>query len=474
MKKRSEKPNENEIVYHHGIPVTRRDMLKAGVIQFAAALTLPSVFHWLGGAGGLAHADAAACGTTTAGNQISAFVHLHLSGGYSSGGQMLILDKGGQPLSDYSILGQGRGVNRTTSTFANKAIFHTGSALLTGITNSALATTLAKSSIVGMPIQSQDDSRTDAFYINRLVEDAGLKGTALPNLGTEQTPTGGHGIDSFKPSSAPLIVNSYDDLANAISIAGSLGTLSQGQKVGLFRLIDRLTNSQAATLTNMSGAEQVKTLMTCASYTNETLVSSGSNGTNPIDNTTFAGVWNLNANTSRSSQDYVFGSVVYNALKGNAGSANLVMGGYDYHGNARNTTNQKDTQAGTVVGQILDSAAAMQKPLFLLLTSDGAVGAPLGSAAGSNFTADRGGGGVAYMIAYHPLKAPGAGSQQVGQMTAGQVADSSFITGSLPNAAAGIFFNYMSFNGRAGSAESIVPRAIPSDQVDKVIKIFPG
>lgn len=471
-KKNQNLKSESPIIYPHGRPVTRRELLRAGAIQFTAAMAMPTILEMLAHAG---VAEAAALCDNSSGGGLATFVHLSLAGGAAMGANFIPHDAGGQLLPTYNILGLGSSSTLTvTKEFANQAPFAGAnlSGMIIGIRGAAQLTTLARSVFVGVPVRSQDDSASNKMDITGAVTRVGFKGSSFPNLGTVGSPTGGRHLPALLPPPAPLIVNSYDDLANAINVAGSLGRLSANQKSGLFRLINRLTTTQARTLAGMSAADQVATLTQCATSTNSTLAASGSTGTSPLENTAFATVWGLNNNTSKADRNFVFGSMVYNALKGNSGTVNLNLGGYDYHGNARTNTNAQDQAAGQVIGRVLQSAAVMQRRLFLVVTSDGAVGSPASDSAAVSFSSDRGSGSVAYMMAYDPAKVPAANGFQVGQFTNGQAADDKFVTGDNPElAAAAIFANYLSFNGRLSDMDRVVPRVFNPDQLTSVVKI---
>ncbi|MBX7231880.1 MAG: hypothetical protein K1X29_07315 [Bdellovibrionales bacterium] len=477
--KDNEKKSEMEFIsprikYPHGVPRTRRELLKAGLIQFSAAITLPSIYQLLMKSEE-AHGLDLVCGGQQNVSSMAVFVQLSLAGGAAMGSNFVPHDAGGQLLPSYNVLGLGASGNlNITREFANKAPFagNNVSGMINGIRTGAKPATLQNAVFAGIPVRSQDDSTMNKFDITGAVDRAGLKGISLPSLGTVNSPTGGRHQPAYIQPPAPLIVSSYTDLANAINVAGSLATLNSKQKVGLFRMVNRLTVAQERTLASMSGGSQVAALTACASLTNQTLVSTGTTGTSPLENPALATVWNINNNSDPGSQNFVFAAMMYNALKGNAGSVNLTMGGYDYHGNARTNTNASDTAAGLAIGRILESAAVMGKKVFLCVTSDGGVGSTLSDSSAVNFSSDRGSGGVAYMIAYNPTKPPSASGFQVGQMTPGQAADDKFITGDSPElAAAAMLANYMSFNGKLGLFENIVSRVFTPEQLNQVVKI---
>lgn len=471
-----EDPTDTQVFLPHGRALTRRDMLKAGLIQFSAAMTLPSVYQWLAGAG-LAEAQEVTCDSGT-GSAMPVFVHLSLAGGAAIMANFVPHTIQGQMLPSYGILGLGNPSTLSISKeFANQAPFpgNNVSGLLLGLRAGAQIATLQNTVMVGMPTRTQDDSSNNQFDPTGAITRAGMKGNSLPNLGTVGSPTGGRHQPAFVPPPAPLIVNNYNDLAAAINVAGSLGSLTTNQKSGLFRLVNRLTTAQASTLAGLSGGAQLAALAQCASGTNLTLVGSGSSGTSPLDDAGVAGVWGINANTDPGNRNFVFASMVYNALKGNAGTINLNMGGYDYHGGQRANTNAQDNAAGLVVGRILQTAAVMQKPIFVMLSTDGSVGSPMSDSSAVSFSSDRGAGGGCHMYAYHPTRRPTASGFQIGGMTTGQAADDNFITGANAAAAASaVVANYLSFAGKLAMYESLGMQRFSTDQMSQIVKIAGG
>ena len=66
-------------------------------------------------------------------------------------------------------------------------------------------------------------------------------------------------------------------------------------------------------------------------------------------------------------------SVMKLVIDGYAGAGCITMGGYDYHGGARQEGEVKDFRAGRCMGACLEYAARMGKPLMLYVFSDGSL-----------------------------------------------------------------------------------------------------
>lgn len=456
----------------HGTPVTRRDFLSTGLIGFSGSLVLPSFLTILGRSG-YAQAEDILC-KTTGGGDMCPFISIKLSGGAAMAANFLPLDKGLQLLPSYSKMGMGAGATVPVDyEFANRAPFYAASGMLAGIRANASAKTLLNSNFVGTCVRSQDDSSGNKFDITGLVANSGLSGKILPNLGRAATETGVNNSFAYIRPPAPLIVGRYEDVVGSLGVSGSLATLNQGQKSKLFRTIQSLSSTQATAIQSMTGGNLLARLLGCANADNTNLIANASAlNIDPLSNPAFATVWGITANTNKSSQDFVFATMVYNALNGNASTVNLEMGGFDYHNGTRTSGDAKDLEAGNVMGRVLESLAVMGKKGFIVVTSDGSVTSADSAVAGSPWMSDRGTAGSAYMLTYDPAAAHKVKSSQLGNFTSGQVADDTFLTGGSSEIASGaIFVNYLSFNGKLALVENYLPRVFTSVEVDLITKI---
>ncbi|MBK7961936.1 MAG: hypothetical protein IPK04_12510 [Bdellovibrionales bacterium] len=454
----------------HGRPITRRDFLASGLIPFSASAIMPTWLNLFAKAG-VAEAADLVC-TSAAGGDMAPFITLKLSGGAGLSSNYVPLDQNKQLLPSYTKIGLGKGSSlRTVLEFSNNVPFYVLSGILAGVRTSSSAETRLKTAFVGVPVRSQDDSSGNKFDISGMVAKAGVQGKILPNLGRVNSETGLNANYALLRPAAPLVVSRFEDVAGSLGVSGSLSKLSQLQKEKLFSAVNRMTASQAKAIENMSGGKTLSRLIQCANIGNESLIAnSTSQNISPLGNPAFATVWGINANTSTSSQDFVFATMVFNALNGNAGTINLDIGGYDYHDGTRTSGDTRDTAAGVVIGRILESFAVMGKKGFLVVCSDGSVASSESEIAGAEWTSDRGTGGSMYMLAYDPSMAPSAKATQLGHFTDGQVADDTFITGgSAEKAAAAIFANYMNFNKKVNQVETIIPRTFSTAELDKIL-----
>ncbi len=459
---------------HNRKLTSRRDFLGAGLIPFAAYAVLPTWLEMFAKAG-VAQAQELICKAAGTGD-MSAFIGLKLSGGAGLSANFVPFRKDLQPLSSYSKMGLGLSSRFSVAReFSNGAPFYDQSSLLAGIKQTTLPSTLANSSFVGVCVRSQDDSSNNRFDVTGLVTKAGLNGKILPNLGRNNTETGANQVFAYLRPPAPLVIDRFEDVTGSLGVSGSLSALSSTQKTKLFETVKSLTADQARNLASQTGGEALSKLMKCANIDNTNLVANASAlKISPLDAAVpvFATTWGINAQTNTSSQNFVFATMVYNALNGNAGTINLDIGGYDYHNGTRTTGDQKDLEAGMVIGRVLRSLEVMNKKGFVVVTSDGSVSSSESNDPGAPWMSDRGSAGVAYMIGYDPIKPPVVRSFQLGQFTdPGQAADDGFITGGSPElAAGGIFANYLAFNNKVHLIENYLPRVFTTTDLDLILK----
>jgi hypothetical protein len=455
----------------HGKPVTRRDFLASGLLSFSGTMVLPTFLTMLARSGS-AEAQETLC-KVAGGSTMCPFISIKLSGGMAMSANFLPMDKGGQLLPSYSKMGMGLGSTlQVANEFANRASFYAGSGLLAGIRSQATALTLANANFVGVPTRSQDDSMANKSDITGLVSTAGVSGSLLPGLGRTGTETGVNQQFAYVRPSAPLIVGRYEDVSGSLGVAGSLALLNNTQKSNLFKAVQNLSASQAAKVQGMTGGSMLARLLGCANNDNTKLIANvASLNIDPLTNAAFSAIWGINANSNKGTEDFVFATMVYNAINGNAGTINLEKGGFDYHNGTRTSGDAKDTEAGVLIGRVLQSLALLGKKAFIVVTSDGSVSSAESDTAGSPWMSDRGTAGSSYMISYDPAGPHQIKGSQVGYFTSGQAVDDTFITGGSAEVAAGAMFaNYLAFNGKVGLIENYLPRVFTTADIDSITK----
>lgn len=460
----------------HRKPITRRELLGHGIIPFAGMLMGPQFLQMI--LSSKASAETVDCLSSS--SELAPFISLNLQGGAAMASNFVPMTKAGAPLKSYDRMGLGDGQVPIAKEFGNANFAGAGadgvliSKMLQGIREMADTDTLSKSSFVGVCVRSRDDSAENYFNIAGLVTKAGVQGSRLANLGSRPTTTG----DSQRPvlisPPSPLIVRNFGDIANSLGYTAALGTqLNMDQKNKLAQLVSNLSATQSRKLASIKGGAQIQNLVQCAGVKNSSVIAEGSDAVNPTQNTGYSTVWNINPASSKNSQDFVFGAMVYNALLGFAGTASLEIGGYDYHDNTRSTGDARDLEAGRTIGRILQSAKVLNKPVFLHVVSDGAVSSAISNSRNSIWTSDRGTAGASYMILFHPNGRPEVSENQIGSFTDEQVVDDKFITGNdSALASQAVFANYLQFNKKMADFNKVIPRGgLDTSQLKAVVKV---
>ncbi|MFZ4402863.1 MAG: hypothetical protein ACOYOK_02065 [Pseudobdellovibrionaceae bacterium] len=459
----------------HKAPVTRREFLASGAIPFAATMLAP---HWLQMVfASSAKAQNADCIITS--SNLIPFITVNLSGGAGLGSNFLPHDEARQPLKTYSKMGLGDGNVPITREFGNVpfagAINGNNNDLLSkflqGVREMA-PTATQKTGFVGICVRSRDDSSENPFSIDGLLTKVGLQGTNLPRLGTVDSITGSKQRSAVLPPSAPLVVNNFNDISNSLGYAASLGiALNKNQHGVLANFVQRLNMAQSRKLASVSSGSDMQKVVECAGLKNTQIISGGGAVVDPRTNAGVSSVWNINANTSVNDDALVFASLAFNALQGNCGAVNIDMSGFDYHDNTRTTGDRQDLLAGRTVGRILQTAQVLNKPVFIYVSSDGAVTSPVSDDRRAPWNSDRGIAGMSYMLYFNPAGRPATSDFQIGQFTNDQAADDAFFTGANPEAAAcAVFANYLQVNKKLDQFDALAGRFIDKANMAKVLK----
>ncbi len=511
--------------FPHGKPMTRRELLNAGAIGFTAAVTLPPILGML--------ASPAAAEEACKASILPGFLTVNLSGGYSSGSQIVAKDQGRNYLESYDKLGWGStanllsggyivqdfGVKGADGKMSKGTEFYSGSGIYNGlkdaIANAAVPLQNGKSvtdntACVMIWSQSQNDSNANMYSADGMIN-ALRQGKLLQNLGTAgNEPAGIRQKPAFKAPPTPVVIGTASDIDNALGVNGIFGSsnnadggradalnLSQEQKYNVARTIAHLSNAQCKKIQGANGANELCKLLEQAAGLNVSVISAKDKGTDPLQDPLVSAILNniwTDMNNTRTvggalttladgSMTKVGAFLTYNVLNGNAATAGIDLGGYDYHGAASRTiTDGQDYRAGWMIGQALATAHAMKKAFFIMVTTDGGVDAPPGTNDPGvvDFTADFGTGGGIIMFAYDPDGRPevsdnkGNPDYQIGHFKAGtdQSVDGTFIVGGTPaQAAKAAFVNYCTFAGKPELISQVLGGDLNVSTIDLLTRI---
>ena len=494
----------------HKAPVTRRDFIAQGFKTGPAIIAAPAALAMLIGSDNAramspdleALLGPAACAIQAGAGKIP-FICFDLAGGANLTGSEMLCGVSGNPLNFLSTQGYatlGLPGNMTpgsanaaspTNNFVNTefgAAWHSDGAILRGMQMSTLAATRAN--VNGFPIAARSENDTGnnphnpMYGINRV----GADGQLLTLIGSQNSDSGGNSMapaGMMNPAARPTKVDRASDVTGLVD-TGELGTLfsNQDDAIAVLESMTRLSHAKADQAQTRLAAQQeaeVRKLVRCG-YLKSTYLADRFRTPSALNP-------NLDPHiVAQASQPGgitpIFSAAEYNAdgefrkaaaimkmvINGYAGAGTVTMGGYDYHGQGRNTGEIRNFRAGRCIGACLEYAARMQKPLMIYVFSDGSL-----SASGAPNTTVDGRGKLDWMSDNQSTAAPfvlvfkpGAAGRpalrsptrmQVGSFTpAGAVNNTSSPAANAVNLLVEtVILNYMALHGEEGNFTSLFP-----------------
>ncbi len=368
--------------------LTRRDFLSCGAVHSFSSIFLPSLATLLRNDRALASGEACSINV----EQLPAFIAIDLQGGGSiAGNNIMVYDKGGALLTDYSGLGlvTAATANDIDTTFGLP--MHKGSPMLRGV--KAMTTPEVRANVNGFVIcsQSADDTRNNKMATAPGIFKAGCNGSIVPLVGMRSAQAGGSGGNSMTPFGTDVAPTLIENLAMAQQLisAGELWTGQRTQRLEkVLKAIENLSSTRLEALGKLSLPEQAAAMVEC-SYAKANKMMSGSDKPNLDPNLDdalkkapaapqpkYCGWWGHGHGSEAIKQ------IGYMVLKGFAGSGTITLPGYDYHDSKVETGLGADIQAGRIIGEMLSMAAALNRKLMLHIYTDGGVDSAKGIADG--------------------------------------------------------------------------------------------
>lgn len=498
----------------HGLPTTRREFLTSGLMAGATALFPTSLLSLVSRS---AWGQELNCESNV---DLPAYINLQLAGGPALFAQHIAHGVGGSALDNYAILGMGNGPT-ISRYFRNGAPFYdadpggsgrAGSGFLRALRDrmgathfndiiggpSAGAANPGKSVFIAVACKSIDDQLTNKHDLAGLLSKAGLGGGVLPYLLVETSNASPVPVDlgsnRFKPAIYPapayLSAQSREAIEASLGFKGTLLTKLTAPNATAIELqnqlmtaINNLTKAQAQQLINdpksSSSRKLAYQLSQCATDKSKKVLQNQSNvNLNLTADPAMAAIWTENYSAGgftaafKNSVSTMIGTSVAATLKGLSPACTAVIGGYDYHAGSNQSPNRqasddKDYYAGQIVANILLTAKANNRKVFLYISSDGSVSTPVraNNPADILWVGDYAERGMNYIIAYDPagnVNAKDYNSQAyrdasfqlnhfVTASNADLVAGTVNPIGAAENqdlAAAAVFANYLSFAKR--------------------------
>ncbi len=425
-KRRLRHPDAPQRHNNHRRPMTRRELISQGFMAGSATVLTGGILGLFSNprAAYATLADdllalQASCGISVFGAGKIPFICFDLAGGANiSGSNVLVGKEGGQfdtlSTAGYSKLGlpgdMVPGVTETTPTATSNGdhtdtslglAFHSDSAFLRGMQASMSPTTALNVNGAVIPARSDNDTGNNPHNPLYGIQKAGADGSILTLCGSRTSESGGNSMAPtmmIDPAFRPTKIDRPTDVTGLVDTGELLNLLSQDDAVAVMESMYRLSeqklgkvgtglnfpdpNPDNAPLTRDAVVEN---LVKCG-YLSAADVADRFGDPSQLDpaadpNIVCAGgiftAAEFNGGGRNEDEFQKTAAVMKMVIDGFAGAGCITMGGYDYHGGARQEGEVKDFRAGRCMGACLEYAARANNgagvPLMMYVFSDGSV-----------------------------------------------------------------------------------------------------
>jgi hypothetical protein len=514
---RSHAPGEPLLHENHKRPVTRRELLGAGLISAPAMVVAPA---WLAALlkSNKANANLSdlpadvrslaenECGVLVTANPLPV-ICIDLAGGANLvGSEVLVGQKGGQAnfltTAGYGKQGVPGNMVPSAAGFVNSSfglLWHSDGAILRGMQSKATSpATAAGTNGAVICAMSQNDTGQNPHNPMYGLAMAGARGSLLNLIGNQSSVSGGNSAAPmyminplFQPTTiaapaddvalvstggAPADPVSIQVMASQARISGGTTAYDSANTAGTEfggKLAPPQGGQGGTQLYPNIPAQDValKKQVRCA-YAQAAYTASKFGDPSVLDPTKDPAIIGGGSPifTAADFQDQDIrktASVMKLVLNGFAGAGTITLGGYDYHDSTRATGEMRNFKAGQMIGAILEYAQRIGTPVMVYVFSDGSL---TSSSMVDNSTAGRGklawqgdNQSVAstFFLVYSPKGRPqpinGAASQQIGWFTADGSVDStsSPAANSVTQIPEVMLLNYMSMIGQAAQFSTV-------------------
>jgi hypothetical protein len=437
----------------------------------------------------------------TAGAGKVPFICFDLAGGANLTGSEMLCGASGNPanfLSTQAYAKLGLPGNMTpgsanaaspTNNFVNNdygALWHSDGAILRGMQASTQVSTRAF--VNGYPIAARSENDTGnnphnpMYGINRI----GADGQLLTLIGSQNSDSGGNSmapVMMINPAVRPTKVDRASDVTGLVD-TGELGTLftNSDDAIAVLESMTRLSHAKAdlaqTQLTPAAEAE-LRRLVKCG-YVKSTYLADNFRSPaalNPdldphivAQASQPAGITPIftSAEYSGDNEFRKTAAIMKMVMNGYAGAGTVTMGGYDYHGQGRNTGENRNFRAGRCIGACLEYAARQNKPLMIYVFSDGSLSAngvvnnSVDGRGKLDWASDNQSTASSFVLVFKPGERPAMRSAtrlQIGSFTtSGDVSVTSSPAANAVNLLVEtVLLNYMALHGEEGLFQSRFP-----------------
>lgn len=401
----------------HKRPVTRRDFISQGFMTGPAVVAAPTLLTLLvrseiAKGNPLSPDLEAMLGATSCNIQAGAgkvpFICFDLAGGANLQGSEVLLGVSGNQTNFLSTQGYAKvglpgnmtpnspNAASATNNFINTEFgtaWHSDGAILRGMLASTQVATRAN--VNGFPIAARSENDTGNNPHNPMygINKVGADGQLLTLIGSQNSDSGGNSMapaSMINPAARPTKVDRASDVTGLVD-TGELGTLftNSDDAISVLESMTRLSHlktdkvqvsnpSMGVPMTAQDEAA-LRKLVKCG-YLKSTYLADRfrqPSDLNPDLDPQIVGTGGIftQAEYSGDNEFRKTAAIMKMVVNGLAGAGTVTMGGYDYHGQGRNTGELRNFRAGRCIGACLEYAARMGKPLMIYVFSDGSLSA---------------------------------------------------------------------------------------------------
>jgi len=417
----------------HRYPVTRRDLIKLGLLAGGGAIVQTTF---------LQQAFAQTIGTPTI-----PFLVFDLSGGASMPGNFLAGKEGGpEDLCDsYRFHGWNPRANDSLDRTFGLPMAKKESRMLAGmrenlpaaIKNSETQNMVKMGSFCHFTLNDTPTNRISALTMASRV---GLRGSYVKNgISLMGTLSGGNS-DVFLADSRfrPKTVTSVADVMSMTSFGEKYESLNAETRRNIFKLL----KDSASDLPVLRDLYQE--------------MAGGGLSEPKLDprRSVVNSVYGLRPESE--GVDALHAAIVYNVLQGHCGPGVLTFSGCDYHDNTQATGDTKDFEIGRAIGRAIHSAYLLKKPLFFQIITDGGVTAPGSDNYERRWVADQNLHSMSVIGYFDPNRPVETRRSQVGHYNAGAQVELETFIGNKPDVMVnGTMANYLALNGLLGDFDKL-------------------